>query len=230
MKQRILLIEDDPAIRAGLEMNLKVDGYETATASDGETGRKLVLSERWDLVLLDLMLPKIDGLEVLRELREKGILTPVIVLSARGQEIDKVAALEMGADDYVSKPFGLAELLSRIRAVLRRGAAGPAAFTALRFGPVEIDTARREVRKHGALVELTAKEFDLLAFLVKHPDRVFSRQQLLNEVWDIHYEGTARTVDNFIAQLRAKLEDTPEEPQMLLTVRGIGYRFSPRGT
>jgi DNA-binding response OmpR family regulator len=225
MKQRILLIEDDPAIRAGLEMNLRVDGYDSATASDGFTGRNMIYQERWDLILLDLMLPKVDGLELLRELREKGLHTPVIVLSARGQEIDKVAALEMGADDYVSKPFGLAELLSRIRAVLRRGAAGPS-YTTLRFGSIEIDPARREVRKSGALVDLTAKEFDLLFFLVKHPDRVFSRQQLLNEVWDIHYEGTARTVDNFIAQLRSKLEDKPDEPQMLLTVRGIGYRFS----
>jgi DNA-binding response OmpR family regulator len=227
MKARILLVEDDLAIRAGLEMNLKVEGYETATAADGELARKLVLGERWDLILLDLMLPKVDGLAVLRELRERGILTPVIVLSARGQEIDKVAALEMGADDYVSKPFGLAELLSRIRAVMRRGLpAGPAA--AQRFGDIEVDAARREVRKAGKPIDLTAKEFDLLAFLLRNADRVLSRQQLLDEVWDVHYAGTARTVDNFIAQLRSKIEDEPDEPKHILTVRGVGYRFSPR--
>ena len=228
MKARILLIEDDLAIRAGLEMNLKVEGYDTATAADGEIARKLALGERWDLILLDLMLPKVDGLAVLRELRERGVLTPVIVLSARGQEIDKVAALEMGADDYVSKPFGLAELLSRIRAVMRRGLPAGSAMVQ-RFGRVEIDTARREVRKAGKLVELTAKEFDLLLFLLRNADRVLSRQQLLDEVWDIHYAGTARTVDNFIAQLRSKLEDSPDNPTHILTVRGVGYRFAPKG-
>ncbi len=228
MKPRVLLVEDDAAIRAGLQMNLKVEGYETATASDGEEARRLVFDERWNLILLDLMLPKIDGLEILRELREKGVSTPVIVLSARGQEFDKVAALEMGADDYVSKPFGLAELLSRIRAVLRRGHMTPS-FPVSRFGAVEVDVERREVKKDGDHVELTAKEFDLMLFLVKNAEKVFSREQLLNQVWDIHYEGTARTVDNFIAQLRAKLEDSPDSPRYFLTVRGIGYRFSPRG-
>lgn len=230
MKPRILLIEDDAAIRAGLEMNLRVEGYETATAADGETARDAALSERWDLILLDLMLPKVDGLEILRALRGRGATTPVIVLSARGQEIDKVAALEMGADDYVSKPFGLAELLSRIRAVMRRGGgAAAAAFgQPLRVGGVEIDVGRREVRRDGEPVELTAKEFDLLHFLARNADRVLTRQQLLNEVWDVHYEGTARTVDNFIAQLRAKLEPRPDEPALIQTVRGVGYRFSTK--
>lgn len=230
MKQRILLIEDDAAIRAGLEMNLRVEGYETATAADGELAREMVFSAPWDLILLDLMLPKIDGLEILRGLRDRGIATPVIVLSARGQEIDKVAALEMGADDYVSKPFGLAELLSRIRAVMRRGggAAANSFVNLLRFGPFEIDVGRREVRKSGRPLELTAKEFDLLYFLARNADRVLTRQQLLNEVWDVHYEGTARTVDNFIAQLRAKIEDRPDEPSVIQTVRGVGYRFSTK--
>lgn len=230
MKQRILLIEDDAAIRAGLEMNLRVEGYETATAADGELARDMVFGAPWDLILLDLMLPKIDGLEILRGLRERGIATPVIVLSARGQEIDKVAALEMGADDYVSKPFGLAELLSRIRAVMRRGggAAANSFANLLRFGAFEIDVGRREVRKSGKPLELTAKEFDLLYFLARNADRVLTRQQLLNEVWDVHYEGTARTVDNFIAQLRAKIEDRPDEPSVIQTVRGVGYRFSTK--
>lgn len=226
MKHRVLLIEDDAAIRAGLEMNLRVEGYETVTAVDGEEARRLVFSQGWELLLLDLMLPKIDGLEILREVRERGLTTPVIVLSARGQELDKVAALEMGADDYVSKPFGLAELLSRIRAVLRRGAPAAQHAIALRFGDVVIDDGRREVIKKGKRIELTAKEFDLLLFLARHADRVFSREQLLDQVWDVHYQGTARTVDNFIAQLRSKVEDDSDKPRYIQTVRGIGYRFS----
>lgn len=226
MKQRVLLIEDDPSIRAGLEMNLRVDGYDTESAVDGEEATRKVLGQSWDMILLDLMLPKIDGLDVLKQLRGQGITTPVIVLSARGHEVDKVAALEMGADDYVSKPFGLAELLSRIRAVLRRMGQSEKA-QAYVFGNIEVDFHRRIVRKQGQDVELTAREFDLLAFLVENAERVLSREQLINQVWDMHYVGTPRTVDNFIAQLRAKLEDAPESPLHFLTVRGIGYRFSP---
>ncbi len=227
-RQRVLLIEDDPSIRAGLEMNLRVEGYETGVAADGEEARTRALDEEWDLILLDLMLPKVDGLEVLRTLRRKGIETPVIVLSARGHEVDKVAALEMGADDYVSKPFGLAELLSRVKAVLRRSGQIQQSRR-YRFADIEIDLDARHVRKGGEPLELTSKEFDLLTYLIHNSDRVLSREQLLNQVWDVHYAGTPRTVDNFIAQLRSKLEDQAEQPRYIQTVRGVGYRFSPGG-
>lgn len=230
MKARVLLVEDDPSIRAGLEMNLRVEGYETAAATDGEEALRRVRDENWDLILLDLMLPKVDGLEVLADLRQRGVATPVIVLSARGHEVDKVAALEMGADDYVSKPFGLAELLSRIKAVMRRGRVVSERASVYRFGNVEVDVERRLVTKDGHHVELTAKEFDLLQFFIQNAERVLSRDQLLDRVWAMHYEGTPRTVDNFIAQLRAKLEDVPERPRHFLTVRGVGYRFTQVGS
>lgn len=232
---RILLVEDDDGIATGLALNLRLEQFDTEIARDGEEGLARILEGRPDIVLLDISLPKRSGLEVLAEIRSKGDTTPVIILSARQDEFDKVAALRSGADDYVTKPFGVAELLARIEAVLRRlgaradAAARPADEDAsdppLVCGPLEIDVEAREVRRAGAAVALTKLEFELLHFLASRPQKVFSREQLLQRVWGVNHSGSPRTVDNFIAQLRAKLEADPAKPRQILTVRGDGYRF-----
>ncbi len=230
--RRILIVEDDAAIAHGIELNLKLAGFAAAVAGDGETALELLAREPMDLILLDIALPGQSGLEVLAALRERGLAVPVIVLSARQHEVDKVAALRLGADDYVTKPFGVAELLARIDAVLRRAAAtpsGPAegmpAGGALAFGDVRVDLERREVTHKGAQVPLTHLEFELLAFLCRNAGKVFAREDLLRRVWGIQHSGSARTVDNFVAQLLAKLEQDPDQPRHLITVRGSGYRF-----
>jgi DNA-binding response OmpR family regulator len=227
---KILLVEDDVAIAQGLALNLKLEGFLPITAHDGEAALRHIEQARPALILLDITLPKKNGLEVLRELREHGDTTPVIVLSARQNEFDKVSALRLGADDYVTKPFGVAELLARIDAVLRRlSLSGPSAEPAetLRFADVEVDLARRQVRRGGADVALTHLEFELLRFLLQNPERVFSREELLQRVWGIHHSSSPRTVDNFVGQLRGKLEVLPHRPAHFLTVRGNGYRFNP---
>jgi len=252
--REVLIVEDDPAIAEGLSLNLRLHGYQPAVVGDGEAATNRLAEKMPDLVLLDISLPRKNGLELLSELREAQIQVPVIVLSARQDEFDKVAALRLGADDYVTKPFALAELLARVDAVLRRagrskaveeGEGGPKVSAAkngatdarpgggtdgakpLTFGAVMIEPATRTVTRDGAPVKVTHLEFELLVFLVSRPARVFSREELLREVWGYKRTETPRTVDNFIAQLRSKLEENPEEPRYLVTVRGSGYRFAP---
>jgi two-component system alkaline phosphatase synthesis response regulator PhoP len=243
----VAIVEDDAAIAEGLALNLELLGYRTKMFGDGESAKRELESVPAALVLLDISLPGHSGLWVLERLREAGNHVPVIVLSARQDEYDKVAALRLGADDYVTKPFALAELLARVAAVLRRArlsAAGGAETAAagaesredpaaeegliLHFGEIVVDLDTRTVTRAGAPVRLTHLEFELLRFFCVSARRVYSREQLLREVWGMRQAaGTARTVDNFLAQLRAKLEADPERPRHLLTVRGSGYRFAP---
>jgi two-component system alkaline phosphatase synthesis response regulator PhoP len=233
----ILVVEDDEAIATGLSLNLKLAGHQPTVARDGVEALTAALENDYDLILLDINLPKKNGLEVLASLRDADNVVPVIVLSARDGEFDKVAALRLGADDYVTKPFALAELLARIDAVLRRAAvAGPepeveaeaeaATGDEVRFGDVAIDLAQRTVVRGGKPVKLTHLEFELLVFFVRHPSHVYSRERLLNQVWG-QSAGSARTVDNFVGQLRKRLESDPDRPRHFVTVRGSGYRFDP---
>ena len=230
MAEKIVVIEDDPSILRGLQLNLGMEGYTVRSASDGETGLRLAKTEKPDLVLVDVMLPRLGGLEVVREIRKDDPDLPVLILSAKGQEGDKVAGLQLGADDYLVKPFGLKELLARIDALLRRrrsrGETGPNR-SVRKAGLIELDLDARRATVAGSPVELTSREYDLLAYFVIHPDRVFSREQLMEAVWGSRYFGTARTVDNFIARLRAHIGDDAEHPRYLETVRGVGYRFNP---
>ena len=225
-KRHILVIEDDPSITLGLQMNLEAEGYEVTIAIDGEDGLERALSSDVDLVILDLMLPKMNGFEVVKAIRGQGNHVPVVMLSARGAEMDKVMGLELGAEDYITKPFSLAELLARVKAVLRRdGIARQVPDQIVRAGDLEIDSAMRQVLKAGQLVQLTATEFDVLWCLVESSKRVLTRDDILNRVWGAGHHGTLRTIDNFLLQLRTKLESDPAEPEHLLTVRGVGYRF-----
>ncbi|CAN5922146.1 response regulator transcription factor [soil metagenome] len=231
MSLRVLIVEDDDAIATGLALNLKLAGRPTAIARDGDDAITQIENEDFALVLLDINLPKRNGLEVLAAMRASDNLVPVIVLSARSGEFDKVAALRLGADDYVTKPFALAELLARIEAVLRRvqpnvAAPSPVEHTGFSFGDVEIDLVQRLVQRAGEEVKLTHLELELLAFFVQHPSQVFSRAQLFHLVWG-QSAGSVRTVDNFVGQLRKRLETNPEAPRHFITVRGSGYRFDP---
>lgn len=224
----IVIVEDDPSITVGLRMNLEAEGYRVTVADEGEAGLAAARAEGVDLVVLDVMLPHVNGLEILRLLRKEGRTMPIIMLSARSSEIDKVMGLELGAEDYVTKPFGLAEFLARVRAALRRASMGkpePTTPTLHRFGEIEIDEGTREVRRGGAPVELTATEFDVLVALVEAHGRVLSREQILDRIYGPNHHGTARTIDNFLMQLRSKLEADPQSPKHLLTVRGVGYRL-----
>ena len=231
MKRRILLVEDDGTLRHVLSFNLKREGYEVLVAADGESGLEIARTQRLDLILLDVMLPGMSGIEVLRVLRREGRETPVIVLSAKGEEIDRVVGLKVGADDYVAKPFSRPELLARIEAVLRRERPGaqPAdgADERLEIGPIAIDVGRREVKVAGADVHLTVKEFDLLSFLARHPGRIFTREQLLARIWGYDYAGDERTIDVHVSWLRGKLRDA-EGHDYFRTVRGVGYAFAPK--
>ena len=225
--KRVLVVEDDPSIAIGLRINLESEGYVVNLAEDGEAGLDMARSLDPDLIVLDLMLPKRNGLEVLHDLRAEGRTMPIIILSAKAGEMDKVAGLELGAEDYVAKPFSLAELLARVRAALRRGHAGPPPERrpGIVFGDVEVDVAARNVKRAGEPVEMTAREFDVLVCLVNERGRVLSRDDIFRRVWGPKHHGTPRTVDNFIQQLRAKLEVDPQEPAYIQTVRGVGYRF-----
>jgi DNA-binding response OmpR family regulator len=229
MPERILVIEDDPSILRGLQLNLGMEGYTVRSAGDGETGLQLARTEQPDLIVVDVMLPRLGGLEVVKAIREVDPDLPILILSAKGQEADKVSGLRYGADDYMVKPFGLKELLARIDALLRRrrvrGEAG-ASKSVRRVGPIELDLDARRAVVSGRELDLTSREFDLLAWFVAHPDRVFSREQLMEAVWGSRYFGTARTVDNFVARLRAHIGDDAEHPRHLETVRGVGYRFN----
>ena len=230
----ILIVEDDDAIATGLSLNLRLAGHHATIAADGELALTELADKVFDLVLLDINLPRKNGLEVLSAMRDTDNLVPVIVLSARDGEYDKVAALRLGADDYVTKPFALAELLARIEAVLRRSqpSAPPvevepvAADDIARFGDVVVDNGQRTVTRGGEPVKLTHLEFELLWYFVRHPSQVFPRNRLLAQVWG-QTAGSPRTVDNFVGQLRKRFEVDPERPKHFITVRGSGYRFDP---
>lgn len=227
-RKKILLVEDDESITLGLSMNLEAEGYDVTIAADGESALDALAKDAYALVVLDVMLPKVNGFEVVRRLRGAGNRVPVVMLSARGAEIDKVMGLELGAEDYITKPFSLAEFLARVKAVLRRDAiARPEPDKELALGPLHINMNTREVSREGTLVELTATEFDLLLCLVEATGRVLSRDEILGKVWGPGHHGTLRTIDNFVLQLRSKLEEDPTAPRHILTVRGVGYRFQP---
>ncbi len=222
--RRVLVVEDDPSIAIGLRINLEGEGYTVLTAEDGEQGLALARSERPDLLILDVMLPKTNGFEVLHTLRKEGASMPIIVLSAKTGEMDKVTGLELGAEDYITKPFSLAELLARVRAALRR-APVPAPPSNIVFGDVVIDVAGRTVSRAGHRVEMTPTEFDVMLCLVKAKGRALSREAIFTHVWGPNHHGTPRTIDNFLQQLRSKLEVDPQDPRFFATVRGVGYRF-----
>lgn len=227
MGNRILVVDDEKPIVDILVFNLKKDGHEVLEAYDGETALSMALNEKPDLILLDVMLPKMDGFTVCRKVREQSDV-PILMLTAREEEVDKVLGLELGADDYITKPFMVRELMARVKANLRRTAtqteAAPAANSnVIRIGELEIDEERYEVRKAGKLIELTLREFELLKFLATQPERVFDREALLEKVWGYEYYGDMRTVDVTIRRLREKIEDNSSEPTYIMTKRGIGY-------
>ena len=223
----ILIIEDDIALLRGLKDNLLAESYEVSTATDGEAGYRMIRQENPDVVILDLMLPGMSGYEVCRKVRDEGIATPILMLTARGEEADRVLGLDLGADDYVSKPFSLRELLARVRVIVRRGDRPAVLPDKLRFGEVEVDFQRYEADKGGQRIELTRREFGVLQFLAARAGEVVRREELLQEVWGSKDYITVRTVDNHVASLRAKLEERASEPCYLLTMRGVGYKFVP---
>jgi DNA-binding response OmpR family regulator len=221
--KRILVVEDEPAIAFGLQIDLKNEGYEVEIESDGENALRRAQQEPFDLILLDVMLPRKDGFEVCRELRRAGFRTQIILLTARAQEAEKVLGLELGADDYITKPFSPRELRARVKTALRRtGTEEPQTYT---FGEYEVDFARCELRRAGRPVELTALEFKLLAAFVQHRGRVLARSRLLDLVWGHDTFVTDRVVDNHVVTLRKKIEPEPGKPRYLLSIRGMGYRF-----
>lgn len=225
--ETILVVEDDRSLREGLAMNFRLRGYRVLTAADGDEGLRAAFDEKPDLIVLDLMLPGTDGLEILSELRAHDVGVPVLILSARDRLQDKVRGLEIGADDYLTKPFQLLELLARVEVMLRRRRGERRAAGLLGFGDVRLDPEARRATLRGAEVALSAREFDLLCLLAGSPGRAFTRQAILEKVWGWGFEGTARTVDNFIRSLRQKLEADPSEPRHILTVRHVGYRLAP---
>ena len=220
---KILVVEDEPGIVLGLKNELVLEGYEVDVACDGQTGFERARGGAFDLILLDIMLPRKDGYSVCRELRQAGIRTPVLMLTAKALEAEKVLGLELGADDYVTKPFSSLELRARVRAMLRR--ASPDAQEVYRFGDVELDLTRAELRRDGMPVETTTLEFILLATFVRKRGRILTREQLLDEVWRPDSSPSDRVIDNHIMNLRRKVEPDPREPRFLVSVRGMGYRF-----
>jgi two-component system, OmpR family, alkaline phosphatase synthesis response regulator PhoP len=226
---RVLIVEDNRNLAHGLRTNLEFEGHRAEIAADGESGLRRALSGEHDIVVLDLMLPELDGFRVLESLRREGNPIPVLVLTARGDEADKVRGLESGADDYVTKPFALRELLARVAALLRRSASrnGAPSLSAepIRFGDVELDPSVREVRRGGAPVSLRPKEYDLLHALARREGRLAERAELLREVWGYHESVLSRTLDTHIGELRRKLEEEPSAPRYILTVRKVGYRL-----
>jgi len=222
---RILVVEDDPAILRGVRDNLQYESHEVLTATDGEAGYRLLAEKKPDLVILDLMLPKINGYQLCRRVRGEGITTPILMLTARGEEVDRVMGLDLGADDYVTKPFSVPELLARVRAILRRVRSAESLPPELRFDDVVVDFLRYEAQKGGKVLKLSRKEFGILRQLAAQAGQVVTREDLLNEVWGYENYPSTRTVDNHIASLRAKLEENPSHPRRLLTVHGVGYKL-----
>ena len=225
--KRILVIEDEPQMLLGLRDNLELEGYEVQTAADGEEGLSKAGSFNPDLVILDVMLPKKNGFDVCRELRMRSSSLPIVMLTARSAETDKVLGLELGADDYVTKPFSITELLARVRAVLRRASTPKQTpgTDLVRIGDIEIDFKLHQARRGRARIEFTAREFDLLRYFVLHIGQVVTREQILNEVWGYEEFPTTRTIDNFVAKLRQKIERAPHAPEHILTIHGSGYKF-----
>ncbi len=224
--KRLLLVEDEPGLVLTLRDRLTREGYSVDTSADGESGLERAAGEAFDLVLLDVMLPRINGLDVLRELRKRGIETPVIMLTAKGQIADKVVGLKLGADDYVTKPFEMMELLARIEAKLRRAPLTPHPTEGYQFGEVRVDFRRAEVTRAGAPLELSAREFQLLKYFIEHRGATLTREELLNEVWGYNAMPSTRTVDVHVAWLRQKIEPNSRHPQYVLTVHGMGYKFA----
>jgi len=224
-KTRILIVEDEPAMVQGLRDNFEYEGYEVISAADGADGLNRAIADQPDLVVLDVMMPKMSGLDVCKQLKARKPSLPIIMLTARGQEIDKVVGLELGADDYVTKPFSIRELMARVKAVLRRVSPQAVGGEVYRFNDVEVNVRSNEVLRGGQPVELSSKEFALLAYFVAHPAETLTRDRLLDAVWGYENYPTTRTVDAHIVHLRQKLEPNPEEPRFILTVHGSGYKF-----
>lgn len=234
MKARILIAEDDANIRLGLTATLESDGYAVTAASDGAQALKLFPQEKYDLVILDVMMPRQSGYDVCREIRARPSRVPILFLTAKGEEVDKVVGLKLGADDYVLKPFGVHELLARVEALLRRAKASPPAAPAaaelpgvFRLGGAEIDRRKFTATVAGRSQPLTARELKLAEVFALNPGMVLAREALLNAVWGVEYLGTTRTLDQHVAQLRKKVEPKPDEPRAILTVHGVGYRYEP---
>ncbi len=229
MAKRILIVDDEKAIVDILKFNLVREGYETLEAYDGLEGYEKAVSEKPDLILLDVMLPSMPGFDVCKKIREKSTV-PIIMLTARTDEIDKVLGLELGADDYITKPFGIREVMARVKANLRRNSIEAAEQTedgdVLHFGDLTIDIGKYEARKNGKVLELTLREFELLKFLASQPEKIFSREVLLEKVWGYEYLGDVRTVDVTVRRLREKVEDDASEPMYVMTKRGVGYYFN----
>lgn len=232
MTRKVLVVEDNPDIAKLVSLHLKDLDCEVALAADGLRGLEQARARRYDLIILDLMLPGMDGLELCRRLRGETDYTPILMLTAKSSEVDRVVGLEIGADDYLTKPFSIRELLARVKAIFRRvdalGAGRPQAPKRLNLGAMAIDVEKRTVTVAGQAVDLTAKEFDLLLQFAEHPGRVYSRQQLLDLVWGTGHMGYEHTVNSHINRLRGKIEDNPAEPAYVLTVWGVGYKFNDR--
>ena len=222
----VLIIEDEPAMQLGLKDNLELESYLVETASDGEEGLSKIKSKSYDLILLDIMLPKLSGFDVCKAVREAGIVTPIILLTARGEEIDKILGLEFGADDYITKPFSVRELLARIKAHLRRSQSKPLKESqGIVIGRLKIDFAGFRAEENTAEIKLSHKEFEILSFLFQNRNQIVSRYDLLEKVWGYDEQPTTRTVDNFMVRLRQKIEVSPNQPKVILTVHGTGYKL-----
>jgi two-component system alkaline phosphatase synthesis response regulator PhoP len=226
MERRILLVEDEPGLVMTLTDRLRSEGYQVESATDGQVGFDLASGTPFDLIVLDVMLPRKNGLDVCRDLRQRGISTPVLMLTARSQTVDKVLGLKIGADDYLSKPFEMMELLARVEVLLRRAPAMSSSGDVFQFGAVRVDLRRTEVTRNGKIVGLSAKEFQLLRYLLGHRGTTVSRETLLSEVWGWGSVTSSRTVDVHVAWLRQKLEEDPRQPQWILTVHGMGYKLA----
>ncbi len=226
MKVQVLVIEDDEAIAVALRDGFRYEGYDVDVARDGEEGMEAACADRHDLIVLDVMLPKISGLDICKKLRKKGRRVPIIMLTARGQEIDKVLGLKLGADDYVTKPFSFLELMARVEALLRRSSGHTGEMDTYEFGSVRIDFKGREAKKDGIVIDLSPREFKLLAYFIEHRGKVIEREELLSSVWGYDKVSLTRTVDMHIAKLRKKIEDSAAEPKYIVTVHRVGYKFT----
>lgn len=222
---RILIVEDEPNMRMGLKDNLEFDGYEIECADNGQDGLNKILNDNYDLALLDVMMPKMSGFDVCKKAREKGNKTPIILLTAKGEEVDKVIGLELGADDYVTKPFSLRELIARIKAILRRSEKKTSGIEIINIGKLEINFASYNAFDNGKPIQMSHKEFELLKFLYDRINQTVSRDDLLKNVWGQEFLTTTRTIDNFIVKLRQKVEEDSNNPKIILTVHGIGYKL-----